>query len=209
MPQMITQIAKSDRNIDVNIVVDQVTKSGATLRDHWNDQDAIHKIQSKNWDYVIYQEESNWALSKFGYEKSYRVAPKFKAVGASSVKHSLLFVTWPRKDHSTWYRGKTGGFFKNYNYMSNQINLRSQKLANNLGASLMNIGSYWDFMNKNYPNINLYEKDASHPNITGSYLNALLFYKVITKSKNIANIDYVPQGVTKENATIIRTIVAG
>lgn len=209
MPKMIEDISASDTNTKTTLIIDQVTKKGARLLDHWNDKEALAKIQSRNWDYVIFQEEGSWALSKFSYEGSYRVAPKFKAASASSVKNKLLFVTWPRKDGSPWYRGNTNEFFKNYSYMQNQITLRSTKLANSLGASQMNIGSYWDFVNKKYPDINLYAKDANNPSVAGSYLNALLFYKVFSKSNNIANLNYAPKGLSEENASLLRQIVSG
>lgn len=209
MPQMIGKIAKSDPNIGTDIIVEQVTKGGAKLIGHWNDKEALSKIQSRNWDFVVFQEQSTWALYKFDYENSYRVAPKFKNASASSVKNKILFVTWPRKPHSNWYRGDTGKFFKNANYMQNELNRRSEKLASYLGASQMKVGDYWKFMNKKYPKIDLYEKDNSHPSLAGSYFNALLFYKVFSKSKNIANLTYAPSGLKEEDAQLLRMIVAG
>jgi len=209
MPKMVEKLSKSDSDIGSSFIIEQVTKGGAKLIDHWNDKEALNKIQSKNWDYVVFQEQSSWALYKFDYDNSYRVAPKFRRASVSSVKNKILFVTWPRKPRSNWYRGKTSKIFKNAGYMSSELNKRSKKLAGYLGASEIKIGDYWNFMSKKYPNINLYDKDNSHPSLAGSYFNALLFYKVFSKSKNIANIDYVPQGLSQEDAKLLKMIVAG
>lgn len=207
MPDIIEELSKSDPTSGVKVIVDEVTRGGAKLLDHWNEKIALNKIQSKKWDYVVLQEQSSWALSDFDIENSYRVAPKFNSAMASSTKNKLLFVTWPRKKSSSWYRGKTGTFFKNYDYMKRRLDSKSPKLANLLGAKMMRIGEYWHFINKNYPQINLYQSDGSHPNILGSYFNALLFYKVFSGSKNIKNIKYQPKSINESNANLLRQIV--
>ena len=209
MPKMIEQMSKSDTSLESNIIIEQVTKSGAKLIDHWNDKEALKKIQTKKWDYVVYQEHSTWPLYQFDYERSYRVAEKFRTATSSSVGKNILFVTWAKKPKSSWYRGKTSRIFKNSGYMLNEINRRSEKLANKLGAVPIKISNYWNFMNRKYPDLNLYDKDNSNPNLAGSYFNALIFYKVFSKSNNISNLNYIPEGLSEKDAKLLQLIVAG
>ena len=43
------------------------------------------------------------------------------------------------------------------------------------------VGFVWNYIRNNYPQINLYAGDGSHPNIKGSYVAAITFYTMIFK----------------------------
>jgi len=48
-------------------------------------------------------------------------------------------------------------------------------------AELAPAGAVWRYLRENYPNINLYSGDGSHPSLAGSYAVACAFYTMIYK----------------------------
>ena len=152
------------------------------------------------------QEDSKWALNSFDYSNSLRIARKYRKLINKSAKNKLFFVTWPRKDDSSWYKGDRGAFFKNYNYMRQVNNKKSAILANIYNAKMVKISDYWHYIKVNHPEINLYDGDNNNPNILGSYLNALIFYKIFNDNINLEEIKYFPANISKKKANLLKSI---
>lgn len=90
MPGMLSAMAAHEER---PLLVEQETPSGMTLEDHWLRTDALKRIWSEHWDYVILQERSGRAAMDRGelfhtYLKMF--ADQVRKSGATPV----LFQTW-------------------------------------------------------------------------------------------------------------------
>jgi hypothetical protein len=53
------------------------------------------------------------------------------------------------------------------------------RIADSANAAVSPVGVAWKYVRDNYPVINLYQQDGSHPSLTGSYLSACVFYSAL------------------------------
>lgn len=208
MPEMVSKIAQSDSQNKIVLETEKFTVGGARLITLWNNKKALQAIKSQPRDFVIFQDQSLWAMYPDSFKSSYQVAPKWREAVSPVTSHIALFVTWARKPHSNWYTSSGTPFLKNAEYMQQQINLRSKKLSSLLGAHMIPVGDYWAYVSKHYPKINLYKPDGSHPSVAGTYLTALVFYRYFTGLKSVKSVSYVPKGMKSDDAIILRKIVS-
>ena len=68
-----------------------------------------------------------------------------------------------------------------YEQMDNVIRASYLYMAESNEAELAPAGAVWRFIRENYPEIQLYSADQSHPSLAGSYAAACAFYTVIFK----------------------------
>ena len=67
------------------------------------------------------------------------------------------------------------------------------------------VGSVWKHLRENYPTINLYQSDGSHPSLAGSYVAACSFYtSIFRKDPTFISNNY---GLDASTASIIRNAV--
>ena len=207
MPDMVTQIAKSDPENHTRFVVQSFTWGGANLQGLWNDGRALKLIKSKHWDDVVLQEQSYWAMLSQSVDNTSRYAQRFDEAIKQGSGQTLLFTTWARQPGSKFYCDKETSFLQNPVYMQEQFNLNTKQLSRRLGAVAIPVGDYWAAALKRLPGLSLYLEDGSHPSPTGSYLTALAFYRHFS-GRPLHRADYVPSGVLPEHAAFLRGLVS-
>ena len=84
----------------------------------------------------------------------------------------ILFMSWPYKNKPEMQEMLEKEFFK----ASKINNLR-----------LIPAGQAFLYINKNFPNINLYTKDLRHPSKEGTYLAALMVFASLSNKSPIGN----------------------
>ena len=199
LPAMVAAFAEEagGRKIEVgrNLV------GGCTLERHVEEKGAIDKIKSEPWDVVVVQEYSLRPV--VDRERMYKYArlldEQIKKRGAKTV----FYLTWARQhipamqeggdpaqspdyakamfriskaakdmEFGAWCRqhqaGLTGGL--NGAYLS---------IAEELGADVAPVGMAWKIAIDSDPDLVLHSKDKSHPNPTGTYLAACVFYATL------------------------------
>ena len=187
MPEIFGKIAKSKK---IKIDVAMNAKSNHTFKMHCQRPELFEAIKTKKWDYVVLQGFSRELM----FEKSIidtATIPYFKRIMDSvyanhSCTNVLLYMTW----------GYKNGFSQNlepltYDEMSNNIHSGYKYLSELYDLSIVPIGEIWRSFRKNNPEIELYQDDGQHPNLTGSYLIASGFYSAIFKSN--PNGGYIPK----------------
>lgn len=95
---------------------------------------------------------------------------------------------------------------KNYAHMYRSLDTNTKKVADFIGADIVDVNYYWTITQKEAKGIKLYT-DGSHPNPTGSFLAALVFYKFFNGSP-LLKPKAIPAGVGSLEAEIITQIVA-
>jgi hypothetical protein len=160
LPKMVAELAKAGGQR--TMAYERETPGGCTLVKHWNDGKALKKIQSRKWDFVILQEQSQIPLKDS--RSMFEHARKFDAEIRKQGSKTLLYLPFPLAKAP-----------------ENQVKLN--KLHDDLGAELkagvVPVGPAWAKAQAENSPPNLFNADGVHPNRTGSYLAACAFYAVI------------------------------
>ena len=160
LPKMVADLAKAGKQRPLNFV--QITPGGCTLEKHWKDGKALAAIQSRKWDYVVLQEQSQGPLlnraSMFDYGK--KLNAEIEKQGAKTI----LYMTWAYSDKPD----DQAAISKAYLDLAKEIN-----------SKIAPVGLAWEQALSADKKLVLHEKDEKHPNMTGSYLAACVFYATI------------------------------
>ena len=146
---------------------------GKSLQWHWENQKALEAVRQGGWDFVVLQEHStlgkivppggtpeiNDPAAYFDY------AERFHTEIAKTGAKTLLYATWARD-----------GFPEQQWRLDDAFT----RLALKLNATVVPAGLAWTMVRLEAPSLRIYQPDRPHPTAVGSYLNALLFYRVLT-----------------------------
>lgn len=202
LPFVINKLAIS---VGDSLNYESSTAGGQTLQGHSTSAATISSIQTTNWDYVVLQEQSQ--LPSFPMSQvQIQVFPYAKAL-CDTIRYfngcttPLFFMTWGRENGdqnncANWPPICT------YNGMDSLLNLRYRMMADSNGALVSPVGAVWHYIRDNYPDINLYSSDGSHPSMQGTYAAACTFYALIFQNSPILiQEDY---GLNHDDAIAIR-----
>ncbi len=160
LPKMIAELAKAGKQPTLHH--DRETPGGCTLEKHWKDGKALTKLQSRKWDIIVLQDQSQAPLLK--QDSMFEYGRKFDAAAKKQNARTLLYLTWAMQnkpdDQPTISRA----------YLN---------LAKELKSEVAPVGIAWDAALKADRNLSLHEKDKKHPNPKGTYLAACVFYAAI------------------------------
>ena len=207
MPGMILKIAEADPENTYNIHIQSITIGGALLKDHWNNINTHKIIDGYDWDFIVLQQQSVWALYDNTIKSTRDHVGKFVKKAKEKQANIVLYETWLRQPNSKWYSAPFSMASKNPTYMHRQIRQHTARIARTNDIVYAPVGEYWYNTLQTNPEINLYMPDGSHPNKTGSFLTALVFYKYLTGNP-MERSSYIPEDVTEPQATIIKSLVA-
>lgn len=208
MPQMIINMAKSDKQNAIKLNIQSITISSARLKEHWKNGNAAKLLQQNHWNYVIFQDQSNWATEKGGERNNYVYLIRFLSLTQNSKTIHAIFKTWPKQKDSAWYvNPNLKRVTHSYEIMRRALDRKTKRNAQKTGIEVVPISDYWLYILDNEIPIRLYEQDGSHPSVAGSYLNALIFYRYFTMS-DLKSITYLPYGIKPEETQQLREIAA-
>lgn len=215
MPQICTGIAASMGDVFFS---KQSTIGGYSLKQHTSDSSTLKLIREKHrnystgrladWDYVVLQEHSrNPSLIQNEVEKN--VYPFAAKLDSNIHTHNptariIYYMTWGRKNGDS-VGCKTWSAVCSYQGMDSLLALRYKVMAQKSGSLLSPVGAVWRYIRQNYPSIELYNSDESHPSEAGSYAAATCFYTLLFK-KDPTTIPY-NYTLSKQTATQIREAV--
>ncbi|WP_452231322.1 DUF4886 domain-containing protein [Lacinutrix sp. MEBiC02595] len=180
-------------------IIESRTENGISTRKKLDGEitETEKKIAEKKWDVVILQEGTVRLL--IPEVREYNVETAISAIKKLIPNPNckfILFKTWPSKKE----------YPKEYCYSARSINQSMEKdkycspIIENLEQEMKLINKSYNLVAKNnkisksengnkyyevltnYPEIELYE-DNSHPNKYGSFLNACIFYQMLTGIK--------------------------
>lgn len=157
LPRMIAELAKAGKQR--TLVHDRETPGGCTLEKHWKDGKALAKIQMRAWDYVVLQDQSQAPLLK--RDSMFEYGKKFDEEIKNRKSKTVLYLTWALQ-----------------NQPEDQVAISKayRDLAKMLNAEVAPVGDAWAAALQANPKRILHEADRKHPNATGTYLAACVFY---------------------------------
>jgi hypothetical protein len=164
--------------------VDTKSNGGFTFQSHVNDPMTFSKIQEKKWNYVVLQAQSQ--EPSFPYSQVTTATLPFAKILSDSIyannfcSQPLYYMTWGRQNGDPQW-DSINTFYK----MNDRLRAGYMRFMEASEASVAPVGVAWRYVRDNYPAINLYSSDGSHPSLEGSYLAACVFYASIYRESPV------------------------
>ena len=164
-----------------SIYVDGAFRGGATLKMLWDEENALTKLNTKRWNYMVLQERGRLG----GIIKNDVVH-----VGKPQefIKYISQFDKIAQKNRTKTILYCPPSFVGiNLPKDAQKLDAIYTKAGKRLHAEVIHAGKACILAKKKRSDIALFEKDGHHPNPLGTYLIAALFYRKIF-SKKIKNL---------------------
>lgn len=180
------------------------------MQGHSTNATSLSKINQQAWDYVVLQEQSQ--LPSFSPNQvTSDVHPFARALDSiilanDSCTETIFYMTWGRQNGDA---SNCASYPPICTYDGMQQRLRDSYIEMGLNnhATVSPVGVAWKNLRDNYPAINLYQADQSHPSIYGTYLAACVFYSTIFHKSSVGA-SFVTSGISNTDAQIIQTIAS-
>ncbi len=163
LPETVEVMVNTGQN-EIRIESHRSLYGGKDLKFHYEQSDSVSRIIKGNFDYVALQEGQNDPVGE--RELTFEYATKFDKVIRANGGKTLLFMRWAPLGESA--------------ERQDQIIERDVALAEKLGAVLVPIGAAWQQALRERPELTLHNPDGGHPGMHGAYLNACVYYAVLT-----------------------------
>lgn len=181
LPQLFSDLSLS---LGDSVFVDFYHPGGYTFQMHASDPNALAKINSRPWDFVILQEQSQRpsfppaqvAVDVFPYARQLDSLILLN----HPCTETVFYMTWGRKygDQSNCASWPPVCTFLG---MQDQLRNSYVQMANDNYALVAPVGRAWQSSWTQDSSINLWSPDNSHPSVEGSYLTACVFYETILR----------------------------
>jgi hypothetical protein len=186
LPQLLADMAASTGN---TLNFDNNTPGGYYLGQHLTNATSLAKIANGNWDYVVLQDQS-LALAYPGYylnQLPYSIQLDSIIKANNLCSQTIFYSTWGRKNGDSYicsppYCPVTTLINRTYYQMDSAIESHYKVFADSIKSSMTPVGAVWRYIRQNYPSIELYQPDESHPSLEGTYAAACAFYATIFRS---------------------------
>jgi hypothetical protein len=165
------------------VETDALASGGATLADHLADAATVPELDSRKWNFVVLQEQSE--IPSVAASRDYTMYPAVRTlVGMIRQRNEtpVLFMTWAHRD------GWPANGMPDYESMQRSIDSGYISIAAELDTPVGPVGYTWFIVRRQDPDIALWQDDGSHPSTAGTYLAACVFYAVVFRK--------TPEGLT-------------
>lgn len=205
LPHLVSLLSSSAGD---TLLVDWNFPPSTTLQMHTGFESTQNKIKGGGWDYVVLQEQSqrpSFPLSQveidvFPYAKQLNDTIK----KYNSCAETMFYRTWGRKKGDA-QNCELNPLVCTYAGMDSLLALRYNMMAEQNDAVLSPVGAVWNYLIKNYPELELYQEDGSHPSHEGTYAAACCFYtSIFRKNPLLIKDNYT---LAPYNASLIRNAV--
>lgn len=196
LPDMVVRIADS-ADSPVRYEATMQARPGASLKDHWRSTETRDMLANGSWDHIIIQPNIVWRDDDDSSDFM-TYGKRFVSEAAKKSTTSVV-VDWPLRD--PFYRDH--GWTRSGHIMKTAA--ANRRLASASGAELVDVGRVWETIDTPTLPFSLY-KDDDHPSVQGTYLVALVIADAIADI-DLAQVDYVPSGMTDDEAALVRTQV--
>jgi len=154
-----------------------ISKGGASLRTHWNSGEAHSEIGNGDYDFVVLQEPSTLPIKNA--ERMKENVRLFDAAIKATRSATVLYMTWSRRHAPETQQAISEAY---------------TSLGQELGATVVPVGTVWQSFLRGSDKPILHDKDGSHPTIAGSYLAACVFVGSLL-NENPTGIDVEVRGL--------------
>jgi hypothetical protein len=198
LPATFAALAKSGGH---PVQTDAADEGGWTLADHLKASETANLLKSAQWDYVVLQEQSQVpALEQDREQIMYPAARTLVQQIKASGSQPIFFLAWAHHD------GWPEEGLQTYEAMQAQIDAGYLGIAQELKVPVAPVGAAWQAATQQYPQVDLWQSDNSHPTEQGTYLAACVFYAAIFRQSPVG-LSYTA-GLPADVAGELQTIAA-
>ncbi len=203
LPAMIAAIADSQ---GVELIYDTHTPGGAKLRNHASNKIVLRKLRKQSWDFVVLQEQSqspgfgDRQLSRDVFPHATRLVEESKK--ANPDTSVIFYMTMAHRNGDPQNQNVSPDLLT-YEGTQRRINRTYLKMARDNRALVAPVGEAWGEVREEQPEIALYA-DNTHPNPTGTYLAACVFFATLFQSP--CSGAAVPRRVNRQIAALLQKI---
>lgn len=200
LPQMVSDLSSSLNDV---LYFDSNTPGGQTFQSHAANPVNYQKMEAQPWDYILLQGQSQEPSFPFNQVNTatlpyaLQLADSAKAIQPCSQVN--YFMTWGRQNGDPQWDS-----INTFDKMNQRLRDAYLRIADSANASVSPVGVAWKYIRDNYPNINLYQQDGSHPSLEGSYLAACVFYTSLFHQASTGSA-YNP-GIDQNTAIILQQV---
>lgn len=186
MPQLLADMANSTGK---TLVFDINAPGGYYIAQHLTNSTSLAKIASGNWDHVVLQDQSMALAYPTTFMNFMPYAVKIDSVIKvhNPCAQTMFYSTWGRKSGDTYLCSPPHcpvdtWINRTYYEMDSSITSHYKVFADSVKAGMTPVGASWRYIRQNYPSIELFQPDDSHPSLAGSYAAACCFYTTLFRS---------------------------
>ena len=181
LPQLIADVAQSTND---NLIFESNTPGGYTLQGHSSNATSLAKIAQGNWDFVVLQEQSQLPSFLINQVQT-EVFPYAQSLNTlittqNPCAETVFYMTWGRQNGDSQNCAANPPVCT-YEGMDDLLSERYMTMTLNNEAIVSPVGMVWRYLRTNYPSLNLYSSDGSHPSEIGSYAAACAFYVTLLR----------------------------
>jgi Secretion system C-terminal sorting domain/PKD domain len=198
LPQLIHDVALSAGD---TLDFDSYTPGGYQLIDHSIDVTSQNKIMAGAWEYVVIQGQSQEPITQSTQFGSGGATLYNQIKQYNSCAVVMPYMTWGRKNGD---QSNCAAFPVMCTYQGMDTTLRNRylELTEIINGEVSPVSVVWKYLRQNYPGIELYQADESHPSAAGSYAAACCFYaSIFKKDPTLITFNF---GLTASDAAIIK-----
>ncbi len=163
-----------------SVFTDNYTPGGKQLSQHYSDATTASKINSKQWDYVVLQEQSQMPAINPSTTIYYAQRITLDLIKTNNkCTETVIYMTWAREAGNSWLSdvGWT------HEEMATYYEDFYEDIWEYVPGRVSPVGkAFHEATRQGY---NVYSGDGSHQNSTGTYLAACVFYATIYKASPI------------------------
>jgi PKD repeat protein len=181
MPDLLVNLSTSLGDV---VEYDSQLQGGAMFSTHAGNSSTYTKINSRAWDYVVLQAQSQ--EPSFPDNQVNTQTLPFAEQMADSVyannfcSEVLMFMTWGRENGDPQWAP-----ISTFEGMNDRLRNAYLRMSDSVQGSVSPVGVAWRYIRDNNPTIQLYSADGSHPSLEGSYLAACTFYASIFRKSPV------------------------
>lgn len=187
-----------------DIDVDASAIGGYSMQRHCENEQTLRKIRSRQWDYVVLQELS--LNPCYPPEVVDTLTYPYAKILSNMVHDNcqctqlMFYMTWGRQNGYTC--DTTYLPLCTFDGMQERLCESYCEMAEDNNGWVAPVGMAFKYMKENYPKIQLYVEDKSHPSPEGTYLAACVFYASIFRDSPVGA-EYI-YGLDPVEATILQ-----
>ena len=202
LPAMFDALSTS---LGKTVTVGSKTNGGFTFQNHYNDQQTFTAMHQQEWNLVVLQAQSQ--EPSFPYDQvntntlPYSNLLADSAYAISPCTNVMYYMTWGRENGDPQWDS-----INTFAKMNERLYNAYMRFADSAEAMVSPVAVAWKYVRDNYPAIQLYNGDGSHPSLEGTYLIACTFYASVFQETPVGASYY--GGINPATAAILQNAAA-
>lgn len=179
LPATLSSLAQS---MNQKVTYQTKANGGFTFQNHATDASTYSAMHAKTWDVVVLQGQSQEPAFPYDQVNSgtlpYARQLSDSAYAINACGNVMYYMTWGRKTGDPQWDS-----INTFDKMNQRLYTAYLRIADSSHSAMVApVGAVWKYVRDQYPAIELYASDGSHPSEAGTYLAACTFYAALFRA---------------------------